>query len=63
MITHKEYSDTACYLVEMLVVGCRIGDVGPVDVGPLVTEMGSDTRADIGTRKSRVEVQRIGVKL
>lgn len=63
MIAHKEHSDTACYLVEMLVVGRRISDVGPVDVGPLVTEMGGDTRTYVGTRKSRVEIQRIGVKL
>lgn len=56
MVSQEQNADTAGDLVEMLVVRGGIGDVGAVDVGPLVTEMSRETRADIGAGKGRIQV-------
>ena len=63
VVAHEQHTDTARQLVKMLVVRGRVGEVGAMDVGPLVAEMRRDTRTYIRTGKRRVQIQRIGIEL
>lgn len=56
MVPQEQNADTSGDLVEMLVIRSGIGDVGTVNVRPLVAEMSRETRADIGACKGRIQV-------